>query len=81
MSEWISVKDKFPRYNQDVLTFAPGMAMPIVVDRHNGYYGEDDDEWYEGWNTGRNITHWMPLPKPPKDRDASVFLMQNKENT
>ena len=66
MSEWISVKERLPRQNTDVLTFAPKMAMPIVVDWYNGYYGEDDGEWYEGWQTGRKITHWMPLPELPK---------------
>ena len=66
MSEWISVKERLPRQNTGVLTFAPKMAMPIVVDWYNGYYGEDDGEWYEGWQTGRNITHWMPLPEPPQ---------------
>lgn len=65
--EWISVKERMPRYNKDVITFAPNMAMPIVVDWYNGYYGEDDNEWHEGWNTGRSITHWMPLPEPPKN--------------
>ena len=22
---------------------------------------------YEGWNSISTITHWQPLPKPPKD--------------
>ena len=66
MSEWISVKERLPRQNTDVLTFTPKMAMPIVVDWYNGYYGEDDGEWYEGWQTGRKITHWQPLPQPPQ---------------
>lgn len=66
MGEWISVKDRLPRYNRYVLTFTPTMAMPIVVDQYCGYWGDDDDEWYEGWWSKRKITHWMPLPEPPK---------------
>lgn len=66
MNEWISVNDRMPRHNRGVLTFTPKMAMPIAVDWYNGYYGEDDNEWYEGWNSGREITHWMPLPEIPK---------------
>ena len=50
----------------DVLTFTPHMAMPIVVDWYNGYYGEDDEGWHEGWNRGRNVTHWRKLPQPPQ---------------
>ena len=71
--EWIPVKDKLPPYNHDVLVYRPNMAMKIVVDNYAGYYGEDDDEWHEGWALyGRDthgnhvITHWAYLPQPPK---------------
>lgn len=72
MSEWIRVKDRLPRYNTPVLVYRRGMASKILVDEYQGYYGEDDDEWYEGWalwgyyNGKEVITHWMPLPEPPK---------------
>ena len=73
VQEWISVKDKLPPYNHDVLVYRPDMAMKIVVDNYAGYYGEDDDEWHEGWALyGRDthgnhvITHWAYLPHPPK---------------
>ena len=71
--KWISVKDKLPPYNRDVLVYRPNMAMKILVDNYEGYYGEDDDEWYEGWAKYGNdilgnpvITHWAFLPQPPK---------------
>ena len=71
--EWISVKDKLPPHNHDVLVYRPDMAMKILVDNYAGYYGEDDAEWHEGWaKYGKDIhnnpliTHWMPLPQPPK---------------
>ena len=73
VQEWISVDDKYPPYNRDVLVYRPNMAMKIVVDTYDGYYGDDDDEWYEGWalygkDTHGNpaITHWSYLPQPPK---------------
>ena len=73
VQEWIPVKDKLPPYNHDVLVYRPNMAMKIVVDNYAGYYGEDDDEWHEGWALyGRDthgnhvITHWAYLPHPPK---------------
>ena len=46
VQEWVSVKDKLPPYNLDVLVYRPNMAMKILVDNYAGYYGEDDDEWY-----------------------------------
>ena len=73
VQEWISVEDKLPPHNHDVLVYRPDMAMKILVDNYYGYYGEDDAEWHEGWaKYGKDIhnnpliTHWMPLPQPPK---------------
>ena len=73
VQEWISVEDKLPPYNRDVLVYRPNMAMKFVVDTYDGYYGDDDDEWNEGWalygkDTHGNpvITHWAYLPQPPK---------------
>ena len=73
VQEWIPVDDKLPPYNRDVLVYRPNMGMKIVVDNYSGYYGEDDDEWHEGWALyGRDthgnhvITHWSYLPQPPK---------------
>ena len=73
VQEWISVDDKLPPYNRDVLVYRPNMAMKFLVDNYDGYYGEDDAEWHEGWaKYGKDIhnnpliTHWMPLPQPPK---------------
>ena len=73
VQEWISVGDKLPPYNHDVLVYRPNMAMKILVDNYAGYYGEDDDEWHEGWTKyGKDIhgkpiiTYWTYLPQPPK---------------
>lgn len=73
VQEWISVNDKLPPYNHDVLVYRPNMAMKFLVDNYEGHYGEDDDEWYEGWakygtdiHGNHVITHWAYLPKPPK---------------
>ena len=73
VQEWISVNDKLPPYNRDVLVYRPNMAMKILVDNYAGYYGEDDDEWHEGWalygedaDGNPVITHWAYLHQPPK---------------
>ena len=73
VQEWISVDDKYPPYNRNVLVYRPNMAMKIIVATYDGYYGDDDDEWYEGWALyGKDIhgnpaiTHWSYLPQPPK---------------
>ena len=73
VQEWISVEDKLPPYNRDVLVYRPNMAMRILVDNYAWHYRDDDDEWYEDWtlcgkDTNGNpvITHWAYLPEPPK---------------
>ena len=73
VQEWISVDERLPPYNYNVLVYRPNMAMKILVDNYGGYYGEDDDEWHEGWvRYGKDvhgnpvITHWSYLPQPPK---------------
>ena len=55
---WISVKDRLPMGMQNVLMFIDCRGVMI------GYYSPIDELWsYDGWMP---VTHWMPLPLPPK---------------
>ena len=63
--EWISVNDKLPQDDIDVLCLFTGwddMQFQRVLS-----YDELEKEWvdWEGY-THNKITHWMPLPNPPK---------------
>ena len=59
VQEWISVKDRLPKEDEIVI---------ICTDKNFIYAGEligdtwflDNDSWTE------TVTHWMPLPQPPK---------------
>ena len=57
VQEWISVKDRLPEKNADVLIY-----------NIEEYVGTDfltkDGKWF--WNEELPPTHWMPLPQPPK---------------
>ena len=60
MSEWISVKDRLPEDNQRAIVYRPEMSESDV--------GAVSVQF--GWNCKRkktDITHWMPLPEPPKE--------------
>ena len=64
MGEWISVKDRLPEVWQKV----------IVAIRVNGDSIVDTGWWLEDGRTvvslgfiQNHITHWMPLPEPPKE--------------
>lgn len=62
MPEWISVKDKLPDNDSHYLVFASDTyeVMECI------YYG--DGEWMKGLkNMTDSVTHWMPLPKHPKE--------------
>ena len=61
MSEWISVKDRLPEY---------GDGNVLIAYKQGGIYIDSWDEEYEEWDDAGiddDITHWMPLPEPPKD--------------
>lgn len=60
MNEWISVTEKLPKYGERVLiTEGHGVFEAALSVSH---------KWVRcgiGWTEG--VTHWMPLPKPPKE--------------
>lgn len=68
MSEWISVKDKKPDlYHETRYLFVNGKREVTY-----GYaFDIEDDErvWINDMNRETNeiATHWMPLPRPPKE--------------
>lgn len=78
--EWISVKDRLPEEGQEVLVISRGWGEPLV---YVGQYKrvESETSWLTGitskasnwllwgWSYIKEpqVTHWMPLPKPPKE--------------
>lgn len=63
--KWIRVKDRLPKVDSRVLTLD---KWGHIHDREfrkymNGktYFSPD------GLEPGRDVTHWMPLPEPPKE--------------
>lgn len=73
VQEWISVKDRMPEEDNRVLVWL-GVKLydytRIDTDRlHNG-------RWIR-W--GKDVTHWMPLPNPPKE-EAKNALKERVDN-
>lgn len=62
MSEWISVKDNLPKKNQPVLCFYKFEPESPNVIADNIYMGGG-----LFMSETSKVTHWMPLPKPPKE--------------
>lgn len=72
MSEWISVEGRRPQYGEPVLVVANGFVQSITFMRDGDDHCQD---WYEPFYFDRGdeckipwdkVTHWMPLPEPPK---------------
>lgn len=59
---WISVKERLPEKYVPVLVYSP---TGIMVDSYIGVYDGKD---YFGMNT-YHVTHWIPLPAPPKEEN------------
>ena len=70
MSEWISVKDRLPENEKEVLAYYGfnrgdgdlGMRFCGVLT----YYAFDPSPHWQHESTGLTVTHWMPLPNPPE---------------
>ena len=77
-SPWIKVNDRLPKTN------AIGVAHVLAYDRYEGVVKADFLDESANYLYGSNtfiisntsaqlykVTHWMPLPKPPKDGDIN----------
>ena len=72
MSEWISVKDRLPVQDR------PWRYLVVCVDPYFGTTVVDTMRYaggvwyYDGVPTDATVTHWMPLPEPPKEEEDGV---------
>ncbi len=66
MSEWISIKDELPEFHEEILFYVDDqLAVMKGAFYRNSHkfkaYGKfTEASFYKG-----EVTHWMPLPKPP----------------
>jgi hypothetical protein len=66
VGKWIPVTERLPEKDVRVLVW--------MKDNEEGYTQMDTDRWsctmeqgYHWVRWGKNVTHWMPLPEPPKE--------------
>lgn len=57
---WRDVKAEMPDADETVLVFHPREDEPVWF----GYF--DGDEWRDVNGETRPVTHWAPMPEPPK---------------
>ena len=71
VKQWISVKDRLPEIGKSVLIYYPkwdGDEIQVAKLEDDGMMFDICGEFNIGTGV---ITHWMPLPEPPKDGDTN----------
>lgn len=77
---WVSVKDRLPEVDNPVIVYARGKndsiyKIVIASMTNKNVFDtrlETEPYWREPWqffDTMYEITHWMPLPEPPKEEN------------
>lgn len=70
MNDWISIKDRLPEFDQTIIsTDGDYIAITTFTKGHGEF------NFWQLLSSGcgccdtdmGNVTHWMPLPKPPKE--------------
>lgn len=63
--EWISVKDKLPTEDNDYLVTDGDACMvaQFKLETKKWYF------WRISWWSTEHVTHWTPLPEPPKTEE------------
>lgn len=62
MSEWIRIEDNMPKIGLEVLIWSRETGRSVArrdFDFPKSFIGEDNCFFF-------GVTHWMPLPEPPK---------------
>jgi hypothetical protein len=63
VQKWIPVTERLPEKHGKYLVLTPNCTWLIWYDTECGFY-DNDPEW--GDIEIDDVTHWMPLPEPPK---------------
>ena len=68
MPQWISVKDRLPDIYQRVLILIRGrIFISSIEEEYGDEYRDGAIRFWDGDWDWPEVTHWMPLPAPPKE--------------
>lgn len=66
--QWISVEERVPEVGEDVLTLSATGAARVMHLNKSGYdWSVEVSRWHGFLMPRDSVTHWMPLPEPPKE--------------
>lgn len=61
--KWIPVTERLPEHDGRYICNIKSFAFPGT------FYQSELRYEHGGWSGGNDVTHWMPLPEPPKEAD------------
>ncbi len=66
--EWISVKDRLPEQLISCLVFIENQNFIAhgTLERDFTWTACYTGDEIKEWDNNKGVTHWMPLPEPPK---------------
>ena len=72
---WISVKDRLPDSFKPVIVCREKAKGEFIVEQGH----RDVNGWWKVYGTRtKSVTHWMPLPEPPKELIDETILQQDE---
>ncbi len=64
---WIPVTERVPGSERELVVACGWLLSPVIA---RFWPGSGDWAWELNGDTLSNVTHWMPLPKPPRTGDT-----------
>lgn len=64
-NKWISVEERLPEKSGEVLTYKPNSVDVLPYSHKHKAFNAFDDLVSANYSIA--VTHWMPLPKAPKE--------------
>ena len=66
--KWISVTERLPSLDEDVLVCAYGTLIRTwcLHKKYSKRFWETEEGYFDDFNA---VSHWMPLPEPPKEEE------------
>lgn len=71
--KWISVDERLPEEGETVLCYYESDLMGVCTRLHEIW-----EDSYGYWESDDAITHWMPMPEPPKEVEICKRQMNEK---
>lgn len=65
--DWISISQRLPNRSDGEYVLIWGEDEDGDREVYKAYLGSDDFFYWRGMEFN-NVTHWMPLPEPPKTK-------------